>query len=221
MKTAAWITAAAWAALFLLADGAVYAQGVRVKHEDGSGAKVRTGERKRGKNDLKAEKERIRRGCRRHLGKAEKLTAEGKYGLACRELATAKTLTIERKLAQRWMGLAKRLNQIGLEQLRQADQAYEQKDYPKALAEYERLSVTFIGLPVSVQARNGLSQLRHDPRGPGGAEGNPRPEAFQARGNDCCPGAAAHHRAGDPAVGCRRSEGGAVRQGGRENDRGA
>jgi hypothetical protein len=163
MKRAAWITAAAWAAFCLFTHGVVRAQGIRVRHKDGSGTKVGMGERKGSKNDLKTEKERIKRGCRRHLGKAEKLTAEGNYGLACRELVAARALTIERELAQQWASLAKRLNQIGLEQLRQADKAYEQKDYPKVLTEYERVSVTFIGLPVSAQARNGLSQARHDP----------------------------------------------------------
>lgn len=162
MKASAWIAAASCCLLLLPAGGA-RAQGIRTQYKDGSGTSVGVDDRKSRESDLKKQKERMERRCTYRLDRAEKLLDEGRHPLACRELAAARNLTVTGSLKQRWMGLANRLNQIGSEQLKQADEAYRKADYPKALADYERIAATFAALPVAVQAREALSRVRDDP----------------------------------------------------------
>ncbi|MHC4716151.1 MAG: hypothetical protein ACYS5V_04220, partial [Planctomycetota bacterium] len=154
---------AAWWALVWLAPAGATGQVIRAENKptpQGPSATVGVHD---SSSSVRTELERMIRGCKRHMTKAEKLFAEGKYGPACRSLASAKHLAITADLFSRWARLAGQLQQIGKERFDAAEQRYARCEYVEALAEFRRIAVIFTGLPVAEAARKCFVDARSDP----------------------------------------------------------
>ena len=150
--------------LALLAGRAAEAQ-IRTGHRTGDGSVIDLRSHKDGrkKKKTKTEMERMAISAARHMDQAETLLAQGKPAQACRELMAAKTLLVAKPLAERWVKIARQLNEVASGQLQEAHEVYNAGDYVKALAAYRRIATAFSGLPAAGAAANGLAEAQANP----------------------------------------------------------
>ncbi len=133
---------------------------IRTGVSDGSGASVGTGTVG---GDPAAERANIKQRCNLHLTLAEKLLKEGNYPDGVSSLMMAHVLLADRDLANRWTALAQQYNQAGVGLLKEANDAFEAKNYDAAIKGYRRVGVAFDELPVGKEAREKLKSMANSP----------------------------------------------------------
>jgi tetratricopeptide (TPR) repeat protein len=141
----------------LAAPAVAAAQSVRTG-DSGSGSSVGVIE-----EDPRKEIDRMRQGALRHMGQAEKHMLKGRTAAAWASLRSARTLLVDKALAQRWSDMATTVHREVTGMLEEADAAFRRAEYVEAIEAYEQINRSFGGLPMAKTARRRLEDAKEDP----------------------------------------------------------
>lgn len=146
--------------LVLLSVGRAGAQNIHVGNNSGNGSGITLGA------DQPSAEEILRGAiarCEEYLARAEKHIRNANGYAARKELALAKTILLTDALQARYQEVYLALSALAEEQLNQADQAYADGDYPRALRQYQAVSNIFGPMKAGQSARLAIRQAEYDP----------------------------------------------------------